>query len=365
MIHHTARRLLTLAGLAALGLALRHPSALAAQVDTGPRLRVDLAAVNTTELPALRAYVTVIGTDDNYLLGLNASNFRVAEDESPISRFDVKPVIESGEIIATALVIDRSGSMKGRPIADAKAGAKAFLELAGAAELVSVVDFGTQVRVALPLGADKAAATQVIDRIRLSGDTALYDAVCTACQQLAPTAAQRRAIVLLTDGKENRSTGTIEECLQAVAEAGAKVYAIGLGEAEESPLQRLAAESGGLYYYSADSANLIDIYRKISEELHKEYVITAPSAAGEDLEWHRLSVRVTDAGLEGEDSMPFLANTDPEPPIPPPGEGGNGDGGDSGASTIYYYAAAAAMGLISLFLLALILVVYLRRPGPA
>ena len=114
------------------------------------------------------------------------------------------------------VVLDTSGSMRGNPLEQAKAGAKRFLEALGARDLVSLVFFDSRpyaVVGPLAVGEAKEQLLARIDGVFAKGGTALYDAVTEAYRaqlERARTDPRRiHAVVVLTDGRDENSQGTL------------------------------------------------------------------------------------------------------------------------------------------------------------
>src|SRR5207302_1939389 len=100
-----------------------------------------------------------------------------------------------------------------------------------------------------PFTADRRKLKGEIETLRPGGQTALFDATYTAVATLL--AAQRegkRAVVVLTDGEDNRSHRRAQEAIKIAKKAGIPLHMIGLGRAgeiDEKIMQRMAAETGG------------------------------------------------------------------------------------------------------------------------
>ena len=89
--------------------------------------------------------------------------------------------------IDTVVVIDRSGSMSGAPLAAVTRATADLLKLAGADDRIGVVAFDSEVNLVLPLArhdADRAAAT--VRAIRPGGNTNLSGGWLKAMEPMAP-----------------------------------------------------------------------------------------------------------------------------------------------------------------------------------
>lgn len=154
------------------------------------------------------------------------------------------------------LAIDRSGSMRSAMDAT-KAAANEFVVTMPAQVPVGIVVFGDVVTVLTPPTTDRAALADLINGITAQGDTALYDAVVTATQQFAPTTANK-VLVLLSDGKDDGSAGTLEAAIAAVE--GVTVEAISL-TTSETDINSLTAL--GTVTPADDAAGVLAAYTRV------------------------------------------------------------------------------------------------------
>ncbi len=196
-------------------------------------------------------------------------------------------------------VVDRSQSMRGKPLADAAAGARAFVAAKQPADELSVIAFGSKVATLSPfsnvkLDADLPLARMTTDRVR---GTALYDAVIAAANQLKGNPLPGRVIIVLSDGADNASTGTLATAIKTAAEANASVYAIGIEGAgfTSDPLVQLASATGGQYYGASSTSELARVYTSIAAALKKTWRVQYVTAArpGDSV---RLTASIVGAG---------------------------------------------------------------------
>jgi Ca-activated chloride channel family protein len=149
-------------------------------------------------------------------------------------------------------VFDKSGSMDGKPLAEAKKGAKAFFEHLDDRDDVTVVFFDNTVYPPtgpLKLANGRGQLSSRVDGTMAGGGTALYDAIA-AGYDLASTSAQKNpnqihAVVVMTDGKDENSKMTLQQ-LKAkfpAEEATVKVFTIAYGQQAESRVLDEIAEA--------------------------------------------------------------------------------------------------------------------------
>lgn len=170
-------------------------------------------------------------------------------------------------------VFDKSGSMEGQPLEEAKRGAKAFLSTLDARDEVTLMFFDTKVHP--PHGPVEVGKALVdlqsrIDGVPASGNTAVYDATLDAYALLAKrrkaSADRIRAVVVMTDGGDTSSTRTFEAVKKAISveDRAATIFTVAYGSnARRDELQSLA-ELGGGSFAEGDVASIIQIYRDLA-----------------------------------------------------------------------------------------------------
>ncbi len=111
------------------------------------------------------------------------------------------------------------------------------------------------------------------------GQTALYDSLIFSLYHFAGVTGQR-AILLLSDGKDEVSRFSFEDTLEYARRAGVTIYAIGLGIDEAGVrrrLDRLSTQTGGKSYFVRDPDSLDEIYANIQRELRSQYFLAYQS----------------------------------------------------------------------------------------
>src|SRR5204862_3604925 len=112
----------------------------------------------------------------------------------------------SGGSYGVVLAIDASNSMRGAPIRNALAAARAFLATRNATEQVAVVTFNRSTKVVLPFTTDpKQMAATLAKLPRLGEGTHIYDAVQASLELLQHRKVAAGSIVLLSDGADTGS----------------------------------------------------------------------------------------------------------------------------------------------------------------
>ncbi len=255
----------------------------------------DQAEVTTILVP-----VTVRDSRGRLVAHLEKKAFRFFVDgmEFPITSF----WREGGLPIAYVFVVDTSGSMNGRRLAQVRAAIGEFLAGLKPGDEVSLITFGAgEVHRRLRLGADPKALPPLLERLSGYGTTALYDVLSVAPRFFEGAKAQRRAALLFTDGVDTASQLTAEGALMVLENLQDPLYVFGIepppGETEggltyEQVLARFAQATGGRYLRVEKLESLRAQAVELRRELSQRYIIAfTPSGVGE-VKWRKVTVRV-------------------------------------------------------------------------
>ncbi|HZZ81140.1 MAG TPA: vWA domain-containing protein [Gemmataceae bacterium] len=186
--------------------------------------------------------------------------------------------------VNTVLVLDHSGSMK-PPASDSDTtpkiqalhlAAERYVDSMSTVGRCSVIPFSTIVETPWPF-MEKAQGIHLKSKIRKLlpyGETALIDATYDAiCVLEADRPRGKRAVIAMTDGKDNTSRRPIEELLERAQEARIPLYMLGFGrtdEIDEAAMKKMAEATGGKYYHAKNKDALVEIFENLSIQLHDD-----------------------------------------------------------------------------------------------
>lgn len=280
---------------------------------TGRALNVSINQVDTDDCPTVKLFITVTESNDDPQLGLTQSDFSLFENgvlidnypNDPDKNFDFSDTVTSP--ISVALALDYSGSVAtANAIPDIEAAAKGFidqLDLNNNTDEAEVIKFAASIEVKQGFTFDPGDLIGAIDDPYLGdkGETALYDAVWQAIDDTAGRTNERRAVVVISDGKDEGSAKELTEVINNALEQAVPVFTIGLGDVFTPVMQQLADDTGGQFFLAPTSDDLQAIYLQVSEILSNQYVIeyNSSSSGGDTI---ILDVEVDFNGLEGEDA---------------------------------------------------------------
>jgi tight adherence protein B len=180
-----------------------------------------------------------------------------------------------GEARSICLAVDHSRSMKGAPLEQATAAARAFVGAKLPTDRLCVTSFATRPLLLVPfteVGDDADSALQGIEIDPIKGTT-LYDDIVLASETLAEEEGRARIIIIVTDGNETRSNATLPDAINAAQKADAAVYVVAIESKAftPGPLKYLAKRTGGRYYGTPSPSALKGIYAALAEELERTW----------------------------------------------------------------------------------------------
>ena len=174
-----------------------------------------------------------------------------------------------------AIVMDRSGSMKGEKIQQAKRAALAAIDRLRDDDIVSVVTYDTNVRVLVPAtkASDRDSIRQAIESIQADGNTALFAGVAKGAAEVRKFLDDKHVnrIILLSDGLANvgpSSPTELEQLGQSLLKEKISVSTLGLGTGyNEDLMTSLAAASSGNHVFIENADNLVAVFNNEFDDL--------------------------------------------------------------------------------------------------
>lgn len=262
---------------------------------------------------------------------LEQDNFAVQEDGQKVEIKGLRPLIE--EPLNVVLVLDTSASMSETDINNAKTSFTTFISRLKPTDRIAFITFDSSAKNQVDgLTNEHQKIIDIIDNktfpTREAG-TCLYDAAYSALKMFTPQHPGSRAVILLTNGKDETSTGakcsdrTSDEVISVASEGDlrAPLYVIGLEVDEKSEdgrknyeiLQNFANMSGGSYVNLSSSSKLANTLDTLSTQFLGQFILTYASIAMPGA--HNISISLIDPNQPDPlDSESRKINLEPLPP---------------------------------------------------
>jgi Ca-activated chloride channel family protein len=248
----------------------------------GPNTTVESVRVDVVQL-----HVSALDKAGHFVKGLGKDDFSIREDGRPeaVSGFEVADNLP----LNIGLVVDASGSMeKGMPFVH-EASAELFKSLMREKDHGFVIEFRDRPRFLQELTSDTNSLQRAARDVKAEGATALYDAMVLGLYQFR-TLQGRKALIVVTDGDDNRSHVEYETLLRYARSAGAPIYFIAVNIPmtdfkSKRITKAIATESGGEVFSIGNANKMGEVTKRIEEELRSQYIVAfrsdSPKPAGE------------------------------------------------------------------------------------
>jgi Ca-activated chloride channel family protein len=250
------------------------------------------------EINFVELYATVLDRNRRPVEGLEQKDFAVSEDgvKQEIARFERV----ADRPIHAAVTIDVSASME-KSLDKARASALQFLQgTIQPKDRAAVVTFNDHPNLTVKFTNDLPALASGLAGLKAERGTSLYDSIIFTLYYFTGVKGQR-AMLLLTDGKDEGSRFTYEDALEYARRAGVTIYAIGLGDdADRKKLERISEETGGRAFFLKNVDELAGIYSTIENELRSQYLVAYQSTnttSGSNT-FRSIDLKVNKPGLE-------------------------------------------------------------------
>lgn len=243
-----------------------------------------------------RSYILTLPTG----VALTRSQVNVTENGTPVLGLRVaRQGSAQASRSAVVLAIDSSLSMKGKPIEDATAAARALAGRRSPHQQLAIVTFDGSVHVLLPFTTDPAKIANALRTTpKLAFGTKIYDGLDKSLALIAGADVAPSSIVLLSDGSDVGSIVKPREVFGRLAGQHVRVFSVGLVSKsfDQKTLSRLASSSGGSFIRAAGPSQLKPIFDSIGQRLSNEYLLNYKSPVKPGVQ---VDVRVSARGVKG------------------------------------------------------------------
>jgi Ca-activated chloride channel homolog len=261
-----------------------------AQEQETPRptasLRVD---VNLVEL-----HVSVMDGTGRPVGGLRQEHFKVTENNitQPITIFK-----HEDQPVSLGLVVDNSRSIEPRK-GRLDAAALSFVANSNPDDETFIVHFDFDAKLSQDFTDSRTVLSQKLSSAKPYGQTALYDGLLLALDTMEKARYQKKALLLVTDGIDNVSKGTLRQVLDRVKREHVMVFPVGLlsqsgGQQAEDSLISIAEASGGRAYFPNTPEEARVAMDVIARDLREQYTLAyLPSNVLRNGSWRSVRVEI-------------------------------------------------------------------------
>jgi VWFA-related protein len=242
-------------------------------------------------------YTSVLDKSGHPVEGMTQKDFTVTEDgtRQDIVRFEQVTDLP----IHATVALDISASMDTN-LNQAQQAALQFLQATvRPKDRAAVVLFNDRPTLTTKFTNDQTALAGGLAGIKAERGTALYDTIVFTLYYNNGIKGQR-AVLVLSDGKDEGSRFTYEDALEYARRAGVTIYTIGLGgDVDKKKMERIAEETGGRFFQVNEASQLAGIYSTIEKELRSKYLIAYQSTnTSGSTDFRSVELKVNKPGLE-------------------------------------------------------------------
>ena len=273
------------------------------------------SAVFRSEVRMVNMSVAVSDSGGRPLTGLVKDNFRVEEDGQPQ---DIRVADPEESPFNMAILLDLSGSTA-IDLEHMRQATMRLIHTAGPNDRVSIYAMSGSMFFRLTsLTSDRESLLETCKRLPYpSGGSPLWDTIALVYDdELANHAGERNALVVISDGIDNRISGQsvpstlrANRLIQAASEMDARIYPIFLLSGERfgrnwsakarGRMESLARKTGGRLFTARSVADIEPVLPEFAREMRSVYEIAYyPENQEFDGSWRRVRIRVDLPGAE-------------------------------------------------------------------
>ena len=236
----------------------------------------------------VRLPVTITeGKTNRFVTDLKQSDFEILEDKAKQEILSFQPL--SDLPLDVAILMDTSNSVKPK-LKFEKDAAVSFLQtmLTSRKDRALFATFDSEVELRQDFTNRLDLLTQAIDKVKAQGETRMYDAIYSVCEEkMFAIQGRRRAMVIITDGEDTVSEHLLKDAIDIAQRSETVVFVIStkaggffgveagtVDNKEDKVLKQLAEDTGGRAFFTSKVIELERSFSAIARELRSQYQIS-------------------------------------------------------------------------------------------
>jgi Ca-activated chloride channel family protein len=255
----------------------------------------------------VRLPITVTeGKSSRFVVDLKEEDFEIYEDKvrQRINAF----AQQSNMPLDVAVLMDTSNSVKPK-LKFEKDAAVSFLEtmLSSRRDRALFATFDSQIELHQDFTNRLDLLSTAVYKVKAQGETRMYDAIHQVCEEkMAAAPGRRRAMVIITDGEDTISERSLKEVIDIAQRTETVIFAIStkagglfgvqmgtVDRKEDKELKRLAEDTGGRAFFTAEVIELEKSLSAIVRELRSQYLIAySPTNDNFDGKYRKIEVKL-------------------------------------------------------------------------
>ena len=238
------------------------------------KLNIHISRIDKSEYPKIKAYVNINGDKEgkNELASdFTEEDFTLIDTLYEIDNFKILSD-KSSSNVSIAIVMDKSGSMAGSPIENAKTAAiEAVNYMEKENEQIAIIAYEESAETVQKLTDSHERLKRAINSITSDGGTNIAGGLNAGIDAIKNESGSR-AIILMSDGQDGNS-GAMPDAIQNAIDEEIAVYTVAFGDADEEYMKDIADKTGGKFIKASSSSELSDIYLTLQKYIVNNYCI--------------------------------------------------------------------------------------------
>jgi VWFA-related protein len=232
----------------------------------------------SVEVGSVTVLATVSDARGERIGGLASADFTIKDEGQAVAAAlrstDDDPV-------TIGIAIDSSSSMAGRQLYVIDAATQFLARALRPQDQAFVVAFDTGARLVHPRSGDANSLSESVYALTPQGGTSIFDGVTFALQQFQGISG-KKALLVLTDGREGTSSASAHECERLAGTVGVPIYVIVPpgGNRYTNALSGMASLTGGTMFYTEPAATFPVLFDRLAAEMRGQYVLSFTRPAG-------------------------------------------------------------------------------------
>ena len=261
-------------------------------------MRVRPGEIMKVDVDLVLVPITVTDPMNRLVTGLEKEDFSIFENGGQQT---IKSFTNEDAPVSIGVIFDLSGSMSSKLIR-ARESILKFMKTSNPQDEFFVIGFNDRPELIEDFTNSVETIEERLAMVRSGKRTALLDAIYYGVQKMKDARHERKALLVVSDGGDNRSRYTEGEVRAQVRESDVEIYSIGIFDPDAATpeeragpalLDELSEETGGRLFRVDDLAEMGDIAEKISIELRNQYVIGyRPHDLQRDGRWRKVKVKL-------------------------------------------------------------------------
>jgi Ca-activated chloride channel family protein len=242
--------------------------------------------------------ISVTDSDNRVFAGLGQDSFSIYENDRPQQ---IATFAKTDEPFTVGIIVDLSGSMASK-LNRAGQAILRFIQTANPRDKFFVVGFSDQAVLFQDFTQSTLNIQSQLAAMHAGHRTALMDAISFALTKMKEVRSDRKVLLIVSDGGENRSQISEGKLREEARKADVEICSIGIfdpysptPEERSGPqlLDELSEDTGGRLVRVDDMAKLVDVAETMSTGLRNQYLVSySPSDPALDGKWRKVKVKI-------------------------------------------------------------------------